>query len=104
MMSEAEAKQKWCPQARIAYGKFTSDGTRWHLYDHQTASNAVFRNAADDGKTKSDTFRSKCIGSECMAWRWAEKSALEVPMVGDVMDRKGYCGAYGKPDYGDRDE
>lgn len=103
MITEREAKEKWCPQARVAYGKHMNDG-RWHLYSHQPACNAVFRNRSDDGSVKDDYHRLKCIGSECMAWRWSEKNAVEVPMTGDIGDRKGYCGAYGKPDFGALDE
>lgn len=100
MMSEAEAKEKWCPQARAILAGRKEDKGPLQVSDQKTSYNMVL----DQTKKGAKDFYVKCIGAGCMAWRWAEKSALEVPMTGDVMARKGYCGAYGKPDFPDRDE
>ena len=52
-MTEDEAKTKWCPFAREA-----SSPGGWNR--------AVF----------SDGPHSKCIGSQCMAWRWTDQQTL----------------------------
>lgn len=76
-VSEAEASNKWCPYAK--------DGS-------------TNRNPA--GGALMATF---CIGSACMAWRWAPTYSRDNPTrtaVGavDVFEyAKGYCGAFGKP-------
>jgi hypothetical protein len=97
VVTEQEAKQKWCPQARAGIGKFVDpdQSSDW------TQNNVPGINAASIiGRQKPVIYLHKCIGSECMAWRWCEKQdGYEVPMVGEVEDRKGYCGAYGKPEY-----
>jgi hypothetical protein len=35
-----------------------------------------------------------CVGSGCMAWRWAEEEPS--PLTGDI--RRGYCGLAGEPE------
>lgn len=52
-MTEDEAKQKWCPFVRV-YSVSDSDGANGSWNRHQ-------RNGHDE---------TRCIGSECMAWRW----------------------------------
>ena len=100
MISEREAKEKWCPQARFAIGnrKDNRKENTLTVADHGPSWNMVY------DTTRNSDYVAKCMGSECMAWRWAEKSAVEVPMIGDIKERKGYCGAYGKPDFPDTDE
>lgn len=97
-MTEDEAKTKWCPMARDTVegmGSFNRKGT---------------------GKAVETTL---CLGSACMAWRWAEgRGAGPVeettesppPKRGEGMrwyaggpgrfglfPRLGYCGLVGKP-------
>ncbi len=65
-MTEEEAKGKWCP---------FKAGEGWTVYP---------------------TAQSRCIASECMAWRWHKESA-----VGQYQreiakgEPEGYCGAFG---------
>lgn len=59
-MTEAEAKTKWCPQARVGGSVGTeAQGTSTNRWHHQPISDVQ---AAD----------YRCIGSACMAWRWSE--------------------------------
>ena len=45
--------------------------------------------------SRSDPFETettlKCVGSDCMAWRWCAEPK-------DVDDQVGYCGLAGKPE------
>lgn len=56
MMTEEEAKTKWCPHVRVS-GAGSIDGTEW------------LTNREDDGP--DDLQFMNCVGSACMAWRWA---------------------------------
>ena len=80
MMTEAEARKKWCPHIRIS-------GT-----DRQSA----MTNRCD---TPTMTC---CIASECMAWRWGPSTRWEHDADGNptkaiLEDSRGYCGLGGKP-------
>lgn len=82
MITEEEAKAKWCPFAR-AIGHAT-DG----------ATHAINR-AYPGGEL--DIEWSRCIASACMAWRWAEKwDTLNDEYETGPLTR-GYCGLAGKP-------
>ena len=73
MMTEAEAKKKWCPHIRITTG----------VIDSMSITNRC------DTPTMTD-----CIASECMAWRW-----MKGDFAKPTEDRGalGYCGLAGKP-------
>ena len=51
--------------------------------------------------------KSKCLGSECMAWRWAEftphvyeKYDQQVPEgIEKPEERRGFCGIAGQPKF-----
>jgi hypothetical protein len=78
-LTEAEAKKRWCPFARApgnyAYGLPTNN-----------------RN-----ERGGPTARAKCIGSDCMAWRWID-AEVEFQRTGTHQPTNtGYCGLAGKP-------
>lgn len=76
MMTEEEAKKKWCPHTQVA------------VVESGAASNREsFALASQKGY-------DLCLGSACMAWRWSVG-----PMANDAPDvkYKGYCGLAGKP-------
>lgn len=78
MQTENEAKNKWCPFARVG------------VY-HGGACTAVNRHP--EPSVREDT---KCIGSGCMAWRWKngvtpeQAAKWEKPLKAEEL--KGYCG------------
>lgn len=87
MLTEEEARTKWCPHAR------------------QDDNVGIFRNALHDDNGFA------CIASECMAWRW--RVEVEYPTAyhnlysvgGGVMEKPkrtqlktGYCGLAGRPE------
>ena len=92
-MTESEAQTKWCPFARIVFEQFNIAGNRL---------NSITSTIPDP---------SRCIGSECMAWRWNEPTCRKkeegtihsLRMLdsewGEKYERMpdtGYCGLAGK--------
>lgn len=110
IVSEKDAKTKWCPQARVA--------SPWNRDVPINRVAAIYNNEQDHppGGTK-------CLGSGCMLWRWLQPALQEMrrnpvegwehvvadpddPEVGDYWlqpleeaqaRRLGYCGLAGKP-------
>lgn len=68
-MNESDALTKWCPFTRVAL----SEG----LSANRTASMGT-------GGYADISDETRCLASECMAWRWADRS-----------NRAGYCGLAG---------
>ena len=58
MLTEDEAKTKWCPFARVGGGQ-GMDGASYNRVEHH-------------GGDISHTV-AQCIGSACMAWRWNDE-------------------------------
>jgi hypothetical protein len=72
MVTEEEARRKWCPFVR-------------DYYDWENKVVAVNRGTAID---------DRCWASDCMAWRWG----LDVwDSAVDERRRSGYCGLAAKP-------
>lgn len=90
MMTEEDAKEKWCPYTRVMNANGLGCGNRWDNTVGYYAPNG-----------------SLCVGSTCMAWRWGPNNGrvfepLNVPgsgggsYQGDPW-KVGYCGLAGKP-------
>ena len=60
MLTEDEAKTKWCPFARVI-----ADGTG----NFYASGNRVKNHANWPVETKLNPETARCIGSACMAWR-----------------------------------
>lgn len=80
-MTEDEARQKWCPFARVAYPESIS------------GCNVINRlyNTPSPGPCR-------CIASGCMVWRWEIRNVE--PPEGEILlpeksDEEGYCGLAG---------
>jgi hypothetical protein len=71
MVTEEEAKKRWCPFARVV-----------------RSSTGAMTSVNRDGPHPDP--RALCIASECMAWR-----AVADPNSGGVV--RGYCGLSGPP-------
>lgn len=89
MITEAEAQAKWCPFARTIY----TDGA------YAVGGCAVNRGASENIKGWS-----RCVASQCMAWRGVE--TVEFKARADNHFRKtgermvsdtGFCGLAGQP-------
>jgi hypothetical protein len=73
-LTEAEAKTKWCPFARVA------------LFPRDQAFGPAWNRLRTDDAQSTYPSEARCIASACMAWRWvgtkSHKSA----------NGHGYCG------------
>jgi len=80
-LTEAEAKKRWCPFARAHWsgnsGQDTYQGNRFF---------------AEDGKTSDPA--TGCLGSGCMAWRWAGNDGDWRRRTGGILTPTpvGFCG------------
>jgi hypothetical protein len=89
LLTEDQAKQRWCPHARsVGYLNTSNTNTAIAGYNRDHPSGQI----------------PACIASSCMAWRFNEpKQVRDLDLVtGDVVAEKprlGYCGLSGKPEY-----
>ena len=74
MTTEAEAKEKWCPMVRMSFGV------------------AAVNCPESDDDTGRDRKWNKCIGSQCMMWRWDMLPSVNGPK------EMGHCGLAGDVD------
>ena len=97
ILTEAEAKTKWCPFAR-----FLGQGAQ--------GGRLIALAAVNIGDENGKEIRSYCISSRCMAWRWAQKPNpdykrphAQMPYPDNlppthIEDReRGFCGLAGRP-------
>jgi len=81
MITEVEAKTKWCPFIRV--GLVTGKEGAEQLFPPA--------NTLIDG-----TRLGACAGSECMAWRWEMVSASQLGTIRIPSKETGYCGLAGE--------
>jgi len=75
-MTEDQAKQRWCPYVRLVTSIDLPYG----------GSSAI----SSANRAQNDKPVGRCIGSDCMAWRWQRSEALDAS--------RGYCGLAGRPE------
>lgn len=90
ILTEEEAKQRWCPQAR-SVGSVLDAGNTNRIH-------AGYNRDHPSGNMPA------CIASSCLFWRWAEEKKIrDIDLVtSDVVDlppRRGFCGIAGKPEF-----
>ena len=87
LVTEEEAKERWCPFARAYETVLLGDEETWR---------PATLNRTRSGRPDPDC---SCIASQCMAWRWGpDDAALNERMHGrDAQPELGYCGLAGKP-------
>ena len=87
-MTEDEARTKFCPFARIAHVSAPTGGNRHY---------------GGVGAEENLCMITRCIASDCMAWRWRQEftgtiSNEDGGIAGLTIDTEiGYCGLAGKP-------
>lgn len=84
-MTEEEAKQCWCPFAKM-----------WSMADNGTASGGWNRHPSEPPTEDGKYSGSNCIGSKCMVWRW-EYDDYRATGGGLEQTDSGYCGLAAKP-------
>lgn len=120
MLTEEEARERWCPHARAAF---------YPPHAEAVESAAAINRATPDPAPKFDAYRdnvqmaTRCLGALCMAWRWAalprtvmaaglteaERAVLAATRPTGYIEYRsddekprplpchGYCGLAGKP-------
>lgn len=88
LLTEDEARQKWCPFARVV----PSD-----------ASGKVWDGAPAGWNRKgllANPQPARCLASECTAWRWRDKAGLSPSGEPNYYpgEWKGFCGLAGRPE------
>jgi hypothetical protein len=83
--TEKEAANKICPQ-QIAPALV-------NLGDPHTRGSDPSGGHLSEGRYIGLKAPAKCVGSECMAWRWSHQD------TGAVGDPTGFCGVAGLPKY-----
>ena len=78
MKTESEARECWCPAARVIAP--IGDGTDWFI--------------GNRGNDQDATPHTRCIASRCMAWRWVPTAAQFVNGDQGIV---GFCGLAGRP-------
>ncbi|MEJ0026038.1 MAG: hypothetical protein WDN01_08435 [Rhizomicrobium sp.] len=78
-LSEEEAKERWCPFARVE------------------GSNRMFNTLSDGFKDSPAPYH--CIAGECLAWREVHVTYLKVG-TGKAMANHGYYGLAERPEFG----
>jgi len=94
MTTEAEAKARWCPFARVDSG-YVGNGVV-NRYPKREEHGGY----RPDGRTEMLDAQVNCIASACMAWRWDPDQAVgeyHPDYVKTAARRRGYCGLAGKP-------
>lgn len=81
MLTEKEAKTKWCPHVRA------------HAYVPE--GGVSVNRAYPDGVMNIE--RACCIASACMAWRWAEMPIADESKFMGTVPGTGHCGLAGMP-------
>lgn len=82
MLTEEEAKTKWCPHVRVLA---STDGAKAGVNMILTGDDLL-----------PDRSKSNCIASACMAWRWRRRYADDAKEA-KISHVTGYCGLAGKP-------
>ncbi|WP_188260695.1 hypothetical protein [Azospirillum tabaci] len=89
LMTEEEARTKWCPMARVAIQNVASDMAvlTGSSPIHPVGNRATL--IAGRARQCDTATGSRCIGSECMAWRWVGDANLWVSETCPTCNGKG---------------
>jgi hypothetical protein len=109
LLTEDEAKGKWCPFYRVA-----TSGGDMDTYEMDNRPPDYEENGEGWSPTGQVRAEARCLGPACMAWRWGQKPnpdwkpqtgmsmpnyinpMTEAPM--SIEDRsRGFCGLAGRP-------
>jgi hypothetical protein len=94
-MTEEEAKQRWCPFARLLAHTYSQDG-QGRSYEGGYSYNRS--PDSDDDRGPHMPGGSLCIASACMAWRWklpADERRYPNSAWAEERRDHGFCGLAG---------
>jgi len=80
-MTEKEAREKWCPMAKVAFIDMDMDMDFVVIKELPSANRIQDRKSEEYGIVEG----ASCIGSDCALWQWNGYSD-------SPRDRKGHCG------------
>jgi hypothetical protein len=93
IVTESEARKKWCPFARVLL-PVNQAGNRISTFHLQLAKKSDPRDHEYYLQQEADC---NCLGSRCMAWRWAGYRKVRSGVVPQQDEAHGYCGLSGNP-------
>jgi len=73
IVTEAEAKTKWCPMVRYTCGMEDSGANRFNMGT----------NPRPEWGAEENPGKCRCIASECMMWRWFDGEMVHFPLACD---------------------
>lgn len=91
MITEEQAKQKWCPFSRVLL-PVNQSGNRISTFHLN-----MVRKSGDERDIQHYEQQQRdcnCIASGCMAWRWG---SYVKPLDDGTLANTGYCGLAGNP-------
>ncbi len=99
MITEEEARKKWCPFARTV--EKLTDGIS---FPRNRVVNVPNKDDLTDVEFLSVLTGTTCIASECMAWRWWRPTSESIKKVMEEQEKMGiespfkggYCGLAGE--------
>ncbi len=101
-MTEAEAKKRWCPMARVVDFNFAGeceaigDPEAVVLAAGQPHNRLIVSTTPADREQETDEYAHAgyaCIASHCMMWRWHLRTAVSVDgQIVEMQTEQGYCG------------
>ncbi len=92
ILTEADAKTKWCPHVRIVNGVVAPDGRSTHNV-LQAPYNRIVEETA-----WAYPQGAACISSACTQWRWVEEpKTVQDGQTFQYTPGRGYCGLAGRP-------
>ena len=94
MVTEEQAKKRWCPHARVIGGTMSDTQAQADTPAGQAAHNRI-----DTGPAQlSIPDASACIASACMMWRWyVEPGKRQHGQPVPLGRALGWCGLAGTP-------
>ncbi len=87
LLTEKEARGKWCPHVRL------------RVLDRAHAETMAFNRVvkkAGPHDARDDVEFTHCIGSGCSQWRWPAAGSGQ--LTNSAGERVGYCGLAGRPE------
>lgn len=88
LLTETDAKTRWCPMVRYA-----------DHYHGSTFNRGGLPNNVWDISPDSAAYLCNCIASRCMMWRWLADDTLrgrfDKPTAEEAARRLGFCGLAG---------